>query len=651
MEKEVARSVLKEGWEVFIGGKLLNRIGAFALFLGVAFFLKYAFDHKWITETIRVVLGGLGGAFLLWWGGYFHRKGLNIFAQGLVGGGIAILYVSVFAAYHFYGLVPQTGALSLMMMVTLVAIWQALRYDSLAVSLLGWLGGFLTPFLLQGGGGGGLGVLLYTAILALGLLGVYMKKREWVALYVMTFGGISFITLAVADLVEQTGLLVAFIILYWLFFFAVDAWCFLSKDRKLPHRSWHQAVTALNALFLAIGLYTTLEWSGIALLMASVSYMVLSQRIKTSWKQVVLLYEWIAAVLIVLGTAIHFSWEITLVLWALEAMIMTGYGLIRSRTSGWMAGVSLMVLTGLILLITDWSSGYGFSSDVPFLNLRAFTYVLLAGVAIITAWMFGRENHLMASKMQQGLHIGWSVLLWFGMTGEVSRIYFLVSELGNARLAFYLVIAWSLYALLLAGRMKEPDRRALGWVALGSLALATLTGMVWGLFIYTPLDSFVPLLNIRSGALLLLLFLLWIYPRKAVPGHLVPLLPLIAAFLMMILVTVEPRDSFNRALEGAEPGSATFVLDNMKRISLSGSWLLYSLILMGMGIWKKISHLRWMSILLFGITILKVFLWDLSFLGTLYRIFSFIGLGLVLLGVSYLYQRYKHRFKLEKNQE
>lgn len=590
----------------------------------------------------------------MWWGGYFHRKGMNVFAQGLVGGGIAILYVSVFASYHFYGLVPQTGALLFMMMVTLVAIWQALRYDSLAVSLLGWLGGFLTPFLLQGGGGGGLGVLLYTAILALGLLGVYMKKREWVALYVMTFAGISFITLAVADLVEQTGMLAAFVILYWLFFYGVDAWCFLSKDRKLPHRSWHQVVTALNALFLAIGLYTTLEWSGIALLMASITYMVVSWRIETSWKQVAVLYEWITAVLIVLGTAIHFSWEITLVLWALEAMIMTGYGLIRSRASGWMAGVSLMALTGLMLLITDWSSGYGIPTTVPFLNLRTFTYVLLAGVAITTAWMFGRENHFMASRMQQGLHIGWSVLLWFGMTGEVSRMYFLVGpvfDLGNARLAFYLVIAWSLFAFVLAGRMKEPHRRGLGWVAFGSLVLAILTGMVWGLFIYTPVESFVPFLNIRSGALLLLLFLLWIYPRKAVPGRLLPFLPLTAACLMMILITVEPRDSFNRVLEGAEPGSATFVLDNMKRLSLSASWLLYSLTLMGLGIWKKIRYLRWMSILLFGITILKIFLWDLSFLGTLYRIFSFIGLGLVLLGVSYLYQKYKHRFKMEENQE
>jgi uncharacterized membrane protein len=62
---------------------------------------------------------------------------------------------------------------------------------------------------------------------------------------------------------------------------------------------------------------------------------------------------------------------------------------------------------------------------------------------------------------------------------------------------------------------------------------------------------------------------------------------------------------------------------------------------MVLGIWKRARILRVVAMVLFGITILKIFIYDLSFLETLYRIFSFIGLGVILLAVSYLYQRYK----------
>ncbi|NUM75746.1 DUF2339 domain-containing protein, partial [candidate division KSB1 bacterium] len=52
-------------WEALVGGKLLNRIGAFALILGVGFFLKYAFDNNWLSETMRVLIGAAIGAGLL----------------------------------------------------------------------------------------------------------------------------------------------------------------------------------------------------------------------------------------------------------------------------------------------------------------------------------------------------------------------------------------------------------------------------------------------------------------------------------------------------------------------------------------------------------------------------------------------------------
>ena len=89
-----------------------------------------------------------------------------------------------------------------------------------------------------------------------------------------------------------------------------------------------------------------------------------------------------------------------------------------------------------------------------------------------------------------------------------------------------------------------------------------------------------------------------------------------------------------------EPGSIVN-FENLEQLSLSGVWLLYSLFIMVVGIWHRSKGLRVVSNVLFGITILKTFIFDLSFLETLYRIFSFIGLGVILIAVSYAYQRYK----------
>ncbi len=117
--------------------------------------------------------------------------------------------------------------------------------------------------------------------------------------------------------------------------------------------------------------------------------------------------------------------------------------------------------------------------------------------------------------------------------------------------------------------------------------------------------------------------------------------------LLLVLLTGETRDMFERAISVAggsdvqgQYGEVTR-LENLEQLSLSGVWLLFSIGVMTFGIWRRTRILRHTAIVLFGFTILKIFIYDLSFLDTLYRIVSFVALGLILLAVSYLYQRYR----------
>jgi uncharacterized membrane protein len=115
--------------------------------------------------------------------------------------------------------------------------------------------------------------------------------------------------------------------------------------------------------------------------------------------------------------------------------------------------------------------------------------------------------------------------------------------------------------------------------------------------------------------------------------------------LLFVLLTGETRDFFVQKISTAYGTINSSVnitaLENQQQLSLSGIWMLYSIALMAAGIMRHNRGIRIASISIFGFTIAKIFFFDLSFLETLYRIFSFIGLGIILLAVSYAYQKYK----------
>jgi len=186
-----ARSSLE--WELLIGESFFNRIGAVAILIGIALLLSYAYKHHRITPQMLFCIGMASGTALVLGGVYFHKRGARVFAQGLLGAGISILYLTVYAAFNIYNLIGSTIAFGMMSATTAVAILLALKYDSIAISLLGLIGGFLTPVILKsnpsGGGSSASGLFIYLVLLDVGLLGVAIKKESWVILEPLTLLG------------------------------------------------------------------------------------------------------------------------------------------------------------------------------------------------------------------------------------------------------------------------------------------------------------------------------------------------------------------------------------------------------------------------------------------------------------------------------
>lgn len=178
-----ARSI---DWEQFMGAKMFAWIGGLALFLGVAFFVKYSFEHNLIPPELRVAIGFLVGIALVIGGVALKRKENVVTAHTLCATGILILYAVTFACrsfYHFafFGLIPTFALMSL---ITATAFLLAVRLDALVVAILGIAGGFLTPVLLSTRQDSPFGLFGYIALLDLGLL-LVARRKEWASLPIL----------------------------------------------------------------------------------------------------------------------------------------------------------------------------------------------------------------------------------------------------------------------------------------------------------------------------------------------------------------------------------------------------------------------------------------------------------------------------------
>jgi len=184
-------------WEQALPGNWLSRIGILALFIGLGFLAKLAYDRGWVNEVAQLLVGlACGGLLLL--AGHHWRKVYRAWAQALTGGGIGVLYLSIFASYALNDLMPFWATFLLMFLVTILAVGIALRRDSMSIAIIGIAGAFLVPITLgaidqsaghNGSGGNNTGLLIaYVLTLDVGVVWL-ASLRNWRWFTLLGFGG------------------------------------------------------------------------------------------------------------------------------------------------------------------------------------------------------------------------------------------------------------------------------------------------------------------------------------------------------------------------------------------------------------------------------------------------------------------------------
>ncbi|MBF0227199.1 MAG: DUF2339 domain-containing protein [Desulfobacterales bacterium] len=530
----IEKSESKEIGEINVGQKWLLIAGIITTVLSVGWFLKYSFDQNWIGPAGRVAMAFMMGMAFLFAGESFRKKTLGAFGLYLIGGGIAILYFAAFAGFQIYKLIPQGTAFGLMVMITALAGSLSLVYDTKWLSVLGLIGGFITPIALSKGIDSQITLMTYMTILNAGILSIAFFK-QWKLLNYLGF------------------------VLTWVLF---TGW--FSKYYRFyntpPSKFWITTLY-LNIFFLAYAFVPFVyhirkehkkSLSGIGIIMPNtfVAFGYSFYMIKAYFG---LQYVSIATIIY-------------------SAIFIWMAQFIYSRNKEQVAAfVMLIAKASLFLTIT-----------IPIIFSGHWITFFWALQAVITLWI--------AVKLQnKWMHVSFYILMCIVLFKFVIYDYNEIFNFNFDRMYFYYD-----YTKKLTERFVTEILVLLSLFTSVMLSKRILTKKI-------PAE----------------------YDRFA--------LSIVFGIVLFIVLNIEVSGFFH------------FYAKKAKFASISVLWAIFSISLMGLGFAKNNAALRKTAIGLFALTFLKVFLSDMNEVSTPYRIISFLILGLLLIGGSYLYYRLKER--------
>ncbi len=674
--------------ESLIGANWFNRIGILAIVIGIGFFLKLAFEREWIGPTGRVALGVIIGIGFLIGGEKLRSFDYKHYAQGLSGGGIAILYLTFFAAFARYGIIGQFPAFALMTMVTMTSVLLAARYNAIAIAILGIIGGFLTPVMLSTGVDNQVGLFSYITLLNLGVLAVAYFK-QWRIMNYLTYGAT--ILMSAAWYIEwykpeKLGTTIFFFTVLFVIF------ALLAVFHNIIHRrpiEYPEISLIFSNAFMYFGAsYGLLSpkfhpYLGLFAVVLSAFYLGLGYLTYSRDREdkfLILTFLGLASLFLTLAIPIQLDQHWVTMAWAIEGVILTWIGLQAKDRTTYRAAFVIFTIAAVHWLMFD-AQDFGYisgSSFTPLFNRRAFSAVALVISLIVASWLHSREeNDEAESKTLRAVFLAAAnvlVILFLSMDindfFEQKRIVPNYSQLDSTESQ---VIDWATLdahnhpleeskqlALSLLFTLYGGVALCLGvirknfWMRVGGLillALATVKLIVVNAPYFDD-PSHTIFLNktfFAFAALVAALFIgRYFYSRKSEglnpkeSNDAYHVLTIAANVLALAALTLEASGYYSPTRNPAiVEGVRDYILS--QRLSLSIIWMLYGGAMLVAGLIRSSKLLRLMGLILLAVTTLKVFLLDLSSLDKIYRIVSFIVLGAILLGVSFMYQHWQKK--------
>lgn len=656
--------------EKFIGENLANKIGIAVLVLGIGYFVKYAIDQNWIGIYGRVFIGILCGGLLL---GLAHwlRKTFAAFSSVLVGGGIAVLYLTIAIAFHEYQIFTQTVAFLLMVIITGFTILLSINYNRVELAVLAILGGFGSPFMVSTGEGNYVVLFIYILILDAGMLILaYYKKWNLVNIVSYAFTLILFGSWMVVKFEPWNNPMVQgaliFATLFYLIFFAMNIVNNIRENTKfraieitllLSNTFFYYAAGMIILSGETHGMYKGLFTAALGVFNFIFAYLLYkNQRVDRN-----LIFMLIGLVLtfISLAAPIQLDGNYITLFWAAEVVLL----LWLSQKSGiTLMKVASAIITALMLisLVMDWRMlYYDYALDAEPMNI-ILNKAYITGMASVISIALSLYLLRFEKDLKAYIEPYKTILTLCGL-GVLYAVQFLELQYqlnnyfdDNATIVIIIGTYNMVYAagLLLAIPKLVPEN-----LKKETSAFVGVICMFAFLFFYHvhfidardhyAIDHNIPITGFAFHyifiALLLFIAVTSLRNFQKLENFNTRTFNAYSWFYVFFFVFAASAElDHSVVLLGASDFESRYhVLSQNHKIGFPILWGIASFILIAIGLKTKKKHLRIISLTLLLITLLKLFLVDIRGISEGGKIAAFISLGVLLLVVSFMYQRLK----------
>lgn len=683
--------------EKFIGENLINKIGILILVLGISYFVKYAIDKDWINEPARVGIGMLSGELIM---GIAHklRKKYAAFSSVFVAGAIAVFYFTIGIAFHSYHLFGQTTAFIIMVLITVFNCLISLSYDRKELAVLSLIGGFAVPFMVSTGQGNYVVLFTYILILNIGILALaYYKKWGIINILSYIFTVILYGAWLFKDLDEKVPHYLGALLFGFAFYLVFIGINIINNVRtKGLFSPIELSILASNTfLFYGAGMIVLEQFhpelKGLftaALGLLNLGYAWFLYKKFGLDKTAVYLLVGLTLTFITLAIPIQFEGNYITLFWAAEAVMLMWLG--QKSKITYYRFASIMVHTLMIgSLLMDWAAIY---RTEAILNLL-FNKICLTGIFAVASlfavyYLLKKEDEKLQQfgfifnpkKYRDSLKGIGIIIAYFVGLFEVG--FQANTHIDGANSAVTLPIVYHLIfsAALLYGLCKSKNKVGYQLASIIAVINIVLFAFWFSNYAFYEHEQYITTgIHQRIGFYLhhisLLIIIYFGYKLYQINKE-NPVFELfqkkiviwIAAFFIIYIASTELMLHglvfSNNPVTAQEVQSSEFyknyqsnellylkqqiaydAIDQTRtQIIKTGYpilWGILAFVFLIIGIRKHIKNLRIIALSLLGITILKLFLFDISNASETGKIIAFILLGILILIISFVYQKLK----------